>query len=227
MLTADTHRHRRVPPRTGRAPTDVLTPSSTRRRRPASSSSPDSGATPMAARTRSTSSSRTPTTTSDPTTRRTNVRHRAPITTTPPSALPGGHAAAAQPRSGLAPAGTASPSPSPTGSTPSTRPARRCFDVVADDYAEVWVVGEMPHAFRDAGGHVAVGFNAPNRVLLTNDALPGQQLHRRVGINNPISVSPRVTCGCAPRRSTSAHQNGRARRSRSSSAWIARTVTST
>src|SRR5205823_4628592 len=35
------------------------------------------------------------------------------------------------------------------------------FEVVIDDYAEVWVDGELPHALGDLGGHVAGGFNAP------------------------------------------------------------------
>jgi gluconolactonase len=65
------------------------------------------------------------------------------------------------------------------------------FEVVIDDYAEVWVDGELPHALGDAGGHVAGGFNAPNRVLLTDDARPGQQFQIAVfGINGPISASP-------------------------------------
>jgi gluconolactonase len=65
------------------------------------------------------------------------------------------------------------------------------FEVVIDDYAEVWVNGEMPHELGDTGGHVAGGFNAPNRVLLTDDAHPGQRFQIAVfGINGPISASP-------------------------------------
>ena len=65
------------------------------------------------------------------------------------------------------------------------------FEVVIDDYAEVWVNGELPHALGDTGGHVAGGFNAPNRVLLTDDARPGQHFQIAVfGINGPISASP-------------------------------------
>jgi gluconolactonase len=66
------------------------------------------------------------------------------------------------------------------------------FEVVVDDYAEVWVDGELPHALGDVGGPVAAGFNAPNRVLLTNDARPGQRFQIAVcGINGPVSASPR------------------------------------
>jgi gluconolactonase len=66
------------------------------------------------------------------------------------------------------------------------------FEVVIDDYAEVWVDGELPLALGDTGGRVAGGFNAPNRVVLTRDARPGQRFQIAVfGINGPISASPR------------------------------------
>jgi gluconolactonase len=65
------------------------------------------------------------------------------------------------------------------------------FEVVVDDYAEVWVDGELPHALGDGGGAVVSGFNAPNRVLLTRDARPGDTFTVAVfGINGPISASP-------------------------------------
>jgi len=63
---------------------------------------------------------------------------------------------------------------------------------VIDDYAEVWVNGTLPFALGDTGGHVAGGFNAPNRVLLTREARPGDRFAIAVfGINGPISASPR------------------------------------
>jgi gluconolactonase len=65
------------------------------------------------------------------------------------------------------------------------------FEVVVDDYAEVWVDGELPHALGDGGGPVVSGFNAPNRVVLTREARPGQTFTVAVfGINGPISASP-------------------------------------
>jgi gluconolactonase len=65
------------------------------------------------------------------------------------------------------------------------------FEVVIDDYAEVWVDGELPIALGDTSGRVAGGFNAPNRVVLTRDAQPGQTFQIAVfGINGPISASP-------------------------------------
>jgi gluconolactonase len=66
------------------------------------------------------------------------------------------------------------------------------FEIVVDDYAEVWVNGALPHALGDVGGPVAAGFNAPNRVLLTDDAVPGETFTIAVfGVNGPISASPR------------------------------------
>jgi len=65
------------------------------------------------------------------------------------------------------------------------------FEVVIDDYAEVWVNGRLPHQLGDCGGPVAAGFNAPNRVVLTRDAQPGDEFTIAVfGINGPISASP-------------------------------------
>jgi gluconolactonase len=62
---------------------------------------------------------------------------------------------------------------------------------VIDDYAEVWVNGELPIALGQAGGTVVAGFNSPNRVVLTRDALPGDSFQIAVfGINGPISASP-------------------------------------
>ena len=66
------------------------------------------------------------------------------------------------------------------------------FEVVIDDHAEVWVDGTLPRSLGDDGGPVVAGFNAPNRVLLTDDARPGQRFQIAVfGINGPVSASPR------------------------------------
>jgi gluconolactonase len=66
------------------------------------------------------------------------------------------------------------------------------FETVLDDYAEIWLDGELPVALGDAGGRVVAGFNAPNRVVLTQDARPGQRFQLAVfGVNGPISASPR------------------------------------
>ena len=72
----------------------------------------------------------------------------------------------------------------PTGAT-------AVFEVVVDDYAEVWVDGALPLALGVAGGHVVGGFNVPNRVVLSDDVRPGQRFQVAVfGVNGPISASP-------------------------------------
>jgi gluconolactonase len=72
-----------------------------------------------------------------------------------------------------------------------TRGATVAFEIVIDDYAEVWVDGHMPRILGQLGGPVIKGFNAPNRVILTRNAQPGQTIHVAVfGINGPISFSP-------------------------------------
>jgi gluconolactonase len=63
------------------------------------------------------------------------------------------------------------------------------FEIVVDDYAEVWVNGKLGGVLGQQGGSVVAGWNAPNRVILTRDAKPGQRFQIAVlGINGPISV---------------------------------------
>lgn len=73
----------------------------------------------------------------------------------------------------------------------STAGSTVAFEIVIDDYAEVWVNGKMPRVLGQPGGPVIKGFNAPNRVILTRNARPGQRIQLAVfGINGPISYSP-------------------------------------
>ena len=65
------------------------------------------------------------------------------------------------------------------------------FELVVDDYAEIWVNGMLPLVLGQTGGQLIKGFNAPNRVVLTRDARPGQQFQLAVfGVNGPISRPP-------------------------------------
>jgi gluconolactonase len=65
------------------------------------------------------------------------------------------------------------------------------FEIVIDDYAEVWVNGKMPPVLGQSGGQVVKGFNAPNRVIIGRNIKPGQQIQLAVfGANGPISYSP-------------------------------------
>ena len=72
----------------------------------------------------------------------------------------------------------------PTGSTV-------VFEIAIDDYAEVWVDGKLPLVLGQPGGQLIKGFNAPNRVVLTRNAKPGQRIQLAVfGINGPLSDPP-------------------------------------
>ena len=65
------------------------------------------------------------------------------------------------------------------------------FEVAIDDYAEVWVDGKLPLVLGQLGGQLIKGFNAPNRVVLTRNARPGQKIQLAVfGINGPLSNPP-------------------------------------
>jgi gluconolactonase len=72
----------------------------------------------------------------------------------------------------------------PTGST-------AIFEIVVDDYAEVWVDGQLPRTFGQAGGAFPRGYNTPNRVVIARDVRPGQTVQLAVlGINGPLSDPP-------------------------------------
>ena len=65
------------------------------------------------------------------------------------------------------------------------------FEIVIDDYAEIWVNGELPTVLGQSGGQVVKGWNAPNKVILTRNAQPGQKFEIAVfGFNGPVSKSP-------------------------------------
>ncbi len=65
------------------------------------------------------------------------------------------------------------------------------FETALDDYAEIWVDGELPRALGQSGGSVVAGWNAQNEVVLTRNARPGQTIQIAVfGINGPISNPP-------------------------------------
>ncbi len=73
----------------------------------------------------------------------------------------------------------------------STAGATVAFEIVIDDYAEIWVNGKLPAVLGQSGGTVVKGFNAPNRVILTHNAKPGEKFQIAVfGFNGPISRSP-------------------------------------
>lgn len=72
-----------------------------------------------------------------------------------------------------------------------TAGATVAFEIVIDDYAEIWVDGKLPLVLGQTGGQVVKGFNAPNRVVIGRNVRPGQKIQLAVfGMNGPISLSP-------------------------------------
>ena len=65
------------------------------------------------------------------------------------------------------------------------------FEIVIDDYAEIWVNGKLSTVLGQSGGSVVKGWNAPNKVVLTSNAQPGEQFEIAVfGYNGPVSRAP-------------------------------------
>ncbi|MGD9590628.1 MAG: SMP-30/gluconolactonase/LRE family protein [Pyrinomonadaceae bacterium] len=65
------------------------------------------------------------------------------------------------------------------------------FQTALDDYAEVWVNGELSRFLGQKGGSVVAGWNAPNRLVIGRDIKPGQKIQLAIfGINGPISNPP-------------------------------------
>jgi gluconolactonase len=72
----------------------------------------------------------------------------------------------------------------PTGSTV-------VFETSVDDYAEVWVNGELPRGLGQTGGSVIAGWNAENRLVVARNARPGQTVQLAIfGANGPLSNPP-------------------------------------
>ena len=65
------------------------------------------------------------------------------------------------------------------------------FETSLDDYAEVWVDGELPRLTGQNGGSIVAGWNAANRLVIGRNVKPGQKIQLAVfGINGPISDPP-------------------------------------
>ena len=72
----------------------------------------------------------------------------------------------------------------PTGST-------AVFETSLDDYAEIWVDGELSRALGQSGGSVIAGWNAENHLVVGRNVKPGQQIQLAVfGVNGPLSNPP-------------------------------------
>jgi gluconolactonase len=72
----------------------------------------------------------------------------------------------------------------PTGST-------AVLETSLDDYAEIWVDGELTRHLGQSGESVIAGWNAPNRLVVGRNLKPGQQIQLAIfGINGPLSNPP-------------------------------------
>jgi gluconolactonase len=69
--------------------------------------------------------------------------------------------------------------------------ATAVFETSIDDYAEIWVDGELTRALGQSGGSVISGWNAGNRLVVGRNVKPGQKIQIAVfGINGPVSNPP-------------------------------------
>jgi gluconolactonase len=65
------------------------------------------------------------------------------------------------------------------------------FEIVVDDYSEVWVNGKQMQGFGQSGTGVIAGYNTRNRIKLTDHVKPGEQFSIAVlGINGAIGKLP-------------------------------------
>jgi gluconolactonase len=72
----------------------------------------------------------------------------------------------------------------PTGST-------AVFETSLDDYAEIWVDGELSRTLGQSGGSVIAGWNAENHLVVGRNVKPGQQIQLAIfGVNGPLSNPP-------------------------------------
>jgi gluconolactonase len=72
-----------------------------------------------------------------------------------------------------------------------TAGARAVLTAFVDDYAEVWINGQMPRRAGITSPATIQGFNIPNRVVLADSVKAGDKFQIAIfGINGPISVAP-------------------------------------
>src|SRR5262245_1872076 len=72
-----------------------------------------------------------------------------------------------------------------------TANAKALLTAYVDDYAEVWVNGEMPRRAGITSPATIQGFNIPNRVVIADTVKAGDKVEIAIfGINGPISVAP-------------------------------------
>ncbi|MGQ0738862.1 MAG: SMP-30/gluconolactonase/LRE family protein [Bacteroidota bacterium] len=72
-----------------------------------------------------------------------------------------------------------------------TAGASAVFEIVVDDYSEIWVNGKQTQGFGQSGNGVIAGYNTRNRVVLTHNAKPGEKFSVAIlGINGTVGKLP-------------------------------------
>ena len=72
-----------------------------------------------------------------------------------------------------------------------TKGTTAVFEIVMDDYSEIWVNGKQSQAFGQSGNGLIAGYNTRNRVILSKNAQPGQKFRIDIlGINGAIGKLP-------------------------------------
>jgi gluconolactonase len=72
-----------------------------------------------------------------------------------------------------------------------TKGTTAVFEIVVDDYSEIWVNGKQQVGFGQSGNGLISGYNTRNRVILTDHARPGEKFTICVlGINGPVGKLP-------------------------------------
>ena len=72
--------------------------------------------------------------------------------------------------------------------------AKGVLALCIDDYAEIWVNGDLPRAAGRPSPATIQGFNMPQRLVLSDAVSPGDRFEIAVfGINGPISAAPENT----------------------------------
>ena len=81
--------------------------------------------------------------------------------------------------------------PARVGGVDLGKPAQAVLNVLVDDYAEIWINGEMPRRSGYPSPATIQGLNMPNRVVLGTQVKAGDKFQIAVfAINGPISVAP-------------------------------------
>lgn len=80
--------------------------------------------------------------------------------------------------------------PAQVGKFP-TKGSTAVFEIVVDDYSEVWVNGKQASVFGQSGNGVISGYNSRNRIVLTDNANEGDQFSIAIlAINGAVGHLP-------------------------------------